>query len=351
MTPTPNSITPNPATPYLVVDQFGAFVGRHSERLQVRKGNELLQEAPLFNLEGVIIASHGVALSADAITACADAGIPIHFVHASGRISASIFSAGLTGTIQTRRAQLEAAHTRHGFTLAKAFALGKISNQAALIRYLAKYRKGIKPDLHRELKQRADEVMACAAQLRALSGHTAEEIRLQLLSIEGHAAEKYWEAIRLVVHVPSDWKGRSGRGATDPVNAALNYGYGILYSQVERAIVLAGLDPYAGFIHADRPGKPSLVLDLVEEFRVPVVDRTIFAMINRGTKLEIDSENLLVQKTRRAIAENILARLDKPECYERKKLALRHIIQYQARHIATFLRGDRAGYKPFIVRW
>ncbi|MGB9880222.1 MAG: CRISPR-associated endonuclease Cas1, partial [Anaerolineae bacterium] len=327
------------------------FVGKHSERLQVRKGNELLQEAPLFNLEGVIVTSHGVAFSSDAIVACADAGIPIHFVHPSGRITASIFSATLTGTIQTRRAQLEAAQTKHGITLAKAFALGKISNQAALIRYLAKYRKGIKPDLHRELEQRAAEITAYAAALRDLSGRTAEEIRLQLLSLEGHAAEKYWEAVRLVVNVPRDWEGRSGRGATDPVNAALNYGYGILYSQVERAIVLAGLDPYAGFIHADRPGKPSLVLDLVEEFRVPVVDRTIFAMINRGTKLEIDAENLLVQKTRRTIAENVLVRLDKPERYERKKLALRHIIQYQARHIATFLRGDRANYKPFIVRW
>lgn len=338
-------------TQYLIVDEFGVFVGKHSERLQVRKGEELLQEAPLFNLEGVIITGRGVALSADAVTACADAGIPVHFVHVSGRISASIFSAGLTGTIQTRRSQLEAAHSRHGVALAKAFALGKISNQAVLIRYLAKYRKGIKPDLHRELEQRAAEIMACAAELRALPGRTAEEIRLSLLSIEGHAAEKYWEAIRLVVRVPSDWKGRSGRGATDPVNAALNYGYGILYSQVERAIVLAGLDPYAGFIHADRPGKPSLVLDLVEEFRVPVVDRTVFAMINRGTQLELDADNLLVQKTRRTIAENVLARLDKAERYERKKLSLRHIIQYQARHIATFVRGERATYKPFVVRW
>lgn len=351
MTPTFNSLTPNPITPYLVVDGFGTFISRHSERLQVRKGNEVVQEAPLFTLEGVIIASHGVALSTDAIAACAEAGIPIHFVHASGRVNASIFSASLTGTIQTRRSQLEAYQTQRGVTLAKAFALGKISNQAALIRYLAKYRKGIKPNLHRELEQKARDILACTVELRALAGNTADEIRLQLLSIEGHAAEKYWEAVRLVVRVPPDWQGRTGRGATDPVNAALNYGYGILYGQIERAIVLAGLDPYAGFIHADRPGKPSLVLDLIEEFRVPVVDRTIFAMINRGTKLELDADNLLVQPTRRTIAENVLARLDKPERYERKKLALRHIIQYQARHIATFLRGDRAHYRPFIVRW
>jgi CRISPR-associated protein Cas1 len=61
-----------------------------------------------------------------------------------------------------------------------------------------------------------------------------------------------------------DWPGRQTQGATDPLNAALNYCYGVLYAQVERALVLAGLDPYGGFLHVDRPGKPSLTLDLIE---------------------------------------------------------------------------------------
>lgn len=338
-------------TQYLIVDEWGAFVGKHSERLRVRKGDDLLEEVPLLHLEGVIVTGRGVSLSADAIAACADAGIPIHFVRFSGRVAASVFSAGLTGTVQTRRAQLEACKDSRGVTLAKAFAQGKISNQAALIRYLAKYRKETELHLHRKLGWLAGEILDGTAELDALDGETAEAIRGQLLSVEGRAAEKYWNAVRLVVNVPEDWAGRTGRGATDPVNAALNYGYGILYAQVERAVVLAGLDPYAGFIHADRPGKPSLVLDLIEEFRQPVVDRTVFAMLNRGTKLEMDAENLLVQATRRAIAEKVLERLDKPERYERKKMALRHVIQNQARHVATFVRGERAAYKAFVARW
>lgn len=338
-------------TGYLIVDQFGAFIGKHSERLQVRKGEELLQEIPLLNLEGLVIADRGVSLSADAIAACAEAGIPIHIVHHSGHVCASLFAAGLAGTIETRRAQLLAYDDHRGLALAKAFARGKISNQSALVRYLAKYRKETQPALYRELGWLAGEILDCAADLGELSGATSEEIRSQLLATEGRAAEKYWQAVRLVVNVPEDWPGRTGRGATDPVNAALNYGYGILYAQVERAVVLAGLDPYAGFIHADRPGKPSLVLDLIEEFRVPAVDRVIFAMINRGSKLEMDAENRLTQPTRRAIAENVLERLDKPERYERKKMALQHIIQSQARHIATFIRGDRPSYKPFLARW
>ncbi len=336
---------------YLIVDEWGAFVGLHSERLRVKKGGEVIREAPLVTLEGVIVTDRGVSLSADAVAACADAGVPVHVVRPSGAVVATLFSAGLTGTIQTRRAQMEAARDRRGVALAKAFVLGKVSNQAALVRYLAKYRKDADPALHRELTWLAGEIMDCAAELERVDGETAEAVRGLLLSVEGRAADKYWNAVRRVVSVPQDWAGRTGRGATDAVNAALNYGYGILYAQVERVVILAGLDPYAGLIHADRPGKPSFVLDMVEEFRIPAVDRTVFAMINRGTKLEMDEEHLLVQESRRAVAQAVLERLDKPERYERKKMALRHIIQNQARHVATFLRGERTAYRPFVVKW
>ena len=138
------------------------------------------------------------------------------------------------------------------------------------------------------------------------------------------------------------------RGARDGLNSALNYGYGILYGQMERALVLAGLDPYAGFIHADRPGKPSLTLDLIEEFRQPVVDRTVLGLANKGFEFKQDEDGLLAEDTRRALAEKVLERLEEStERYEGKKQALRVIIQSQARHLATFVRGDRADYEPF----
>ena len=131
----------------------------------------------------------------------------------------------------------------------------------------------------------------------------------------------------------------------------MNYGYGILYSQVQRAIVLAGLDPFGGYIHVDRPGKPSLVLDLVEEFRAPVVDRTILGLVNKGVKIEQDERGFLCDKTRRFLAEKIIARLESNERYEKKRHPLRTIIQKQARHLATFVRRERDAYDPFVANW
>jgi CRISP-associated protein Cas1 len=337
---------------HLIVEEYGAFVGKHQGRLQVKKGKALLQQAPLLHLEQVIISGKAVSFSAEAVAACAGQGIPIHFVSFNGAPYASLYSAGLTGTVQTRRAQLLAYQDGRGVRLAVAIAQAKLKNQAALLRYMAKYRKETEPNLHEELRRLALEVEDHLDKLAGLAQQAQiDEIRADLMGLEGRAAQKYWQGIKLAVQVGDEWPGRKGRGATDPVNSALNYGYGLLYGQVERAIVLAGLDPYAGFIHADRPGKPSLALDLIEEFRQPVVDRAVFAMLNKGSALKLDEQGRLTDESRQILIARIFERLEKPESYERQKIPLRIIIQSQARHLATFVRGDRAAYKGFEVKW
>jgi len=340
-----------PIIQHLIVDQYGAFLGKHSGRLQVTKDKEKLAEAPLLHLEQVLITGEGIGLSADAIRACCTAGIPIYFLDPAGRPYAALYAAGLTGTVLTRREQLLAYRDRRGVELAVAFARGKITNQANFLRYAAKYREEAAPEVGRLLHQEVKQVQAALEDLHHLRGDTVEEIRGQVLAIEGRAAQRYWDALRAVIPESYNWPGRVTRGARDPVNAALNYGYGILYGQVERALILAGLDPYGGFIHADRPGKPSLVFDLIEEFRAVVVDRTVVGMATKGMKLEMNDEGRLVEEARRSVAEKVLERLEAAERYEKKRQPLRVILQSQARHLATFVRGDRAAYEPFIARW
>jgi CRISPR-associated protein Cas1 len=299
----------------------------------------------------VLISGSGVSLSADAVRECAERGIPIHFISKSGTPYASLYSAGLTATVQTRHAQLLARDGERGLALAKAIAAGKIRNQASLLKYLSKNRKEKQPDLYEAVRLLATEVLDHLAELERYTGAKIDDCRNQLLSSEGRAAQKYWAGIGKLLLVELNWPGRRTQGASDPFNAALNYGYGILYSQVERALVLAGLDPYAGFLHVDRPGKPSLVFDMVEEFRQTVVDRTVVAMVNRGMALALDERGRLVDEARRTLADTLLKRLEAAEGYEGKRFPLRLIIQLQARHLATFLRGERAVYEAFVSSW
>ena len=337
---------------HLVVEERGAFISKYQGRLHVKKGKEVLQRAPLMHLEQVIVCGRAVSLSTDAVEACTEAGIPIHFVGYNGTPYASLYAAGLTGTVQTRRAQMLAYMDQRGVRLAVAMAAAKIENQAALLRYMAKYRKETEPELFSELRRLSLEVEDHLTGLdKLVDTPCVDACRSELLGLEGRAAQKYWRGVKAVVQVGPDWPGRSGRGATDPVNSALNYGYGLLYGQIERAVVLAGLDPYAGFIHADRPGKPSLVLDLIEEFRQPVVDRTVFALLNKGTAIEQDDRGRLIDTTRQTLISKIFERLEKPEKVNGQKVPLRLIIQNQARHMATFVRGDRTDYHGFTVKW
>lgn len=341
----------------LVADEFGCHIGKYSGRLKVTQKGDVLAQAPLMHLESVTVAGRGVSISAEAVRACTERGIPIHFVSGRGAPYASLYSAGLTGTVLTRRAQLDAYGNMRGTHLAIAFAAGKIANQANLLKYVGKYRKERDPELYKELRLLSFEVQDHLEELRVLEmessreGYCVDEIRGQLLSSEGRAAQKYWQGIKLVLPEELEWPGRKGRGARDPFNSALNYGYGILYGEMERALVLAGLDPYAGFIHVDRPGKPSLVLDFIEEFRATVVDRTVLGLVNRGAALNQDRRGMLEKETRRQLADHILKRLEASEKHEKKRHALRSIIQMQARHIATFVRGDRQDYASFRASW
>lgn len=346
-----------PIIQHLIADEFGTHIGKYQGRLKVTKKKEVLAQAPLLHLETVTISSSGVSISADAIRACTERGIPIHFMSSTGNPFAALYSSGLTGTVLTRREQLLAYNDQRAIHLALQFVSGKIQNQGALLKYVAKYRKETDPEVHQELRWLAGEVIDHIEELCAIDFlapreyYHIDDVRGQLLSIEGRAAQKYWHGFKTVLPETLAWPGRERRGARDPFNSALNYGYGILYSQVQRALVLAGLDPYGGYIHVDRPGKPSLTLDFIEEFRAPVVDRTILGLVNKGVVIEQDERGFLTDKTRRFLANKILARLESKEKYRKKRHTLRAIIQMQARHIATFLRGEHEAYDPFVVKW
>jgi CRISPR-associated protein Cas1 len=170
------------------------------------------------------------------------------------------------------------------------------------------------------------------------------------MGIEGAAGRLYWQSVAEIVSEKLTFLGREHRGATDEMNSLINYGYGILYAQVWGAVVNAGLDPFGGFLHVDRPGKPSLVLDLVEEFRQPVVDRVVIAHINLGEPVKM-ANGMLDVETRSGLADKVLQRLDAREPFDGKRYQVRSIIQMQARRAAAFLRRDATSYTSFRFKW
>jgi len=337
---------------HLIVEQRGCFVSKHQGRLRVEKDKQRLAEMPIMHLEQLLIVGNGVGLSSDVVRVCCEEGIPIHFLNGhDGDDYGTLFASGLTGMALTKRAQLRAYEDERGLALAKAFVSGKLQSQSNMLRYAAKYRKETDAELHQALQLAATEVLDRLPAIGRIGGAVDESTRAALMGAEGQSAARYWQAVATIIPTELAWPGRETQGARDPFNQALNYGYAVLRSQVRVALLLAGLEPNAGFLHADRPGKPSLTLDLIEEFRQAVVDRTLIGQVNRGFAIERDDEGRLDAPTRKRIAEKVIERMESTEPYEGKRQPLRHILQCQARHIATFVRGERPEYAPFVMGW
>jgi CRISPR-associated protein Cas1 len=333
----------------IVVEEFGMSLAKKSERLQVRRNGKVEREHPFFELEQITIANRGVSISTDVIEECVERGIQINFLTSTGKPYAKLTSPSLSATVASRREQIMAYKDARGRDIALEVVRAKTKNQINLLKYFGKYRRQSHPEVFQQIYTAVGEMEAIRASADHLQGETVDDLRGQLLSIEGRIGELYWGTVALILPEDLHFPGRQRQGAKDAVNSLLNYGYGILYSRVWGAVLLAGLEPFAGFLHVDRPGKPSLVLDMVEEFRQPVVDRTVFGWLNRGGRPVLTDDGLALE-TRKELAARITERLETPEPYEGKKHRLRHIVQEQARRLASFLRGQRM-YEAFTSTW
>lgn len=333
------------------VDGYGFRLGKKSERMVVKKADgETVWQFPLDHLSDVFILRNGSFLSTDLIAEAAIRGVSLHIMEPGGRPIAQLQSPALTATIETRRAQIQAETTPIGRQLAVAFVTGKVLNQSRLLRYCWKYLNQTDASRAEHIKKAAADLLRIRRQMLQITKQDSAEFREILMGFEGSAANRYWDAVGQIIRDRVNFPGRHHRGASDPVNCMLNYGYGILYAQVWSAILRAGLEPFAGFLHTDRPGKPSLVLDLTEEFRSPVVDRTVIAAVNLGQVAEL-KEGRMTQESRTELADKILKRLESRETVEGKEFQIRSIIQMQARRVATFLRGKSSRYRAFRFRW
>ena len=329
--------------------EFGTFLGRRSERLVIRKKKSEETEVPLFRVGEIVVPSRGVSLSGELIEAACERGIPITFVTSTGRPFAMLSSPMLTATVQTRRRQLAAFGESLGAEYCRLVVAGKLRNQAGFLTYGAKY-LGVKdPQARARVKSCVTALRDARRSALRVSGDKPDALRGELMGIEGAAGRSYWNGISALLGDNVVFEGRRHRGAADPVNALLNYGYGILYARVWASLLNAGLDPFAGFLHVDRPGKPSLVLDAIEEFRAPVVDRAVIAYVNQGRPVRFEGR-LMSDATRKAIAECVNERLSTRVVHRGRRIALQSVVQAQARSLATFLRRE-GPYRPFTMYW
>ena len=327
----------------LVVQTPGAQIGQRGDQLVVSVKGEETRKLPGQQVRAIYCFG-AVQITAQAAETCLELGIDVSYFSPAGRFLGLLRGLPASG-VDARRGQyrlFELPGVR--LQLAREVIRAKIHNQRVML-----MRNGDVPD----------RVVGLLANFR----DATESARglTELLGIEGSAAALYFEQFESMLKQREgwkfDWRGRNRRPPRDPVNALLSLGYSMLAKELTGVCHSVGLDPFLGFMHQPRYGRPALALDLMEEFRPLVADSVAISLINRG---ELGPEDFirsangtfLNDRGRKPFWEAWFRRLDTEVSHPEfsYKMAYRRMLEVQARQLWRFVRGEALAYHGFVTR-
>ena len=284
-------------------------------------------------------------ISTQAVVQALENNIDIVFLDSYGDPVGRVWFSKMGSTALIRRKQLEAAETAMGLELVKDMIHQKMENQARFLKKLMHARPGGESTFTGAIENIGQALSALNEETESLN--TA---RNRFMGLEGAAGRAYFQCLSSVMPERYQFNGRSRRPAEDPFNAVLNYCYGILYSLVEKACILSGLDPYVGFLHTDNYNKKSMVFDLIEPFRIFGEQTAVYLFTGKKMKDDyFDVKEMSVslnQEGKPVVVEAMNKHLDETVRYRRKNVKRRHILQHEAHRMANILLADTGEKRP-----
>jgi CRISPR-associated protein Cas1 len=329
-----------------------ATVRRDHLTLKVIIERQTKLAVPVHQIDG-LAAFGGVYVTPSAMALCADNNVAVSFLTPSGRLIARVDAPG-SGNVLLRREQFRAADAAEKrAAVAKAIVAGKIHNSRNLL--LRSAREADADEDRRELSAAADRLGQAIRLLGAVDD--ADSAR----GHEGDAARAYFDVFGRLIRVNRDSftpNGRTRRPPLDRMNALLSFLYGLLRHDCAAGLQAAGLDPSVGFLHVDRPGRPGLALDLMEEFRPLIADRVALALVNRqqvtadGFSVRDGGGIELADQTRRTVIAEYQKRKRDEVMHPtlNQKCPIGRLWFLQAKILARVIRGDLPQYVPCVLK-
>lgn len=327
----------------LVINTFAASLKRNGDRFVVRAGaNRLIASA--HKVRSILVTT-SVYFSTDAVALAIEHNIDVVFLDKFGAPIARVWPPRMGSTAAIRRRQLEAGAGADGLAIAREWVASKLRNQVEFLEELRERR----PAQHSLFDGSIGTIRSSLAQLQAVEG-SLDDLRGRVMGLEGSAGRAYFSCLGKLVPEAYRFDGRSRQPAQDGFNAMLNYGYGVLYSLVDRACICAGLDPFLGFLHTDNYNKPSLVFDLIEPFRIMAERATLLLFTGRRVRGEffesVPGGVALSKEGRAAFLPHYNERLNRPVKYpvqskpgKYRKIKRRETIAHEAHALANRLLG------------
>ena len=334
----------------LYVTTQKTYLHKKGDAIEVKVDDKTVASIPMINIDSIVCFGN-IYVSPFLLGVAPEFNITISFLSETGKFLARV-QGPVAGNVLLRKAQYRISDDKEkSAQVAKYFITGKIANQKTVLQ------RAIRD--HKE-KVDAERIQSAISILSRNLDKVERETDLdKLRGIEGDSAETYFSVFDELITSQKDgfqFKGRNRRPPLDNVNAMLSYVYTLLYHDMISACEVVGLDPAVGFMHRDRPGRLSLALDLMEEFRAFFADRLVLSLINRNeitaSQFEKTASGAVImnEKARKTL---ISAYQKKKEAvlnhsYVEKKMHLAILIQTQARLLARHLRGDIDGYPVYI---
>jgi CRISP-associated protein Cas1 len=295
-------------------------------------------------IESIII-SNKAMISTQAISLALENNIDLVFLDRYGFPIGRVWFSKMGSTALIRRKQLDAANCELGLNLVLDLIRQKINNQLAFLKKL-KYARPDKKELFQApLSTIQGSIEALDRNFKAL-----DESRSIIMGLEGTAGRAYFSCISKIMPEKFRFKGRSKRPAKNQFNAVLNYCYGVLYSRVEKACIIAGLDPFVGFMHTDNYNKKSLVFDLIEPFRIFAEQTAVYLFTGKKVKNEYfdikEHSCSLNEKGKPVVIESLNQHLEEKVRYKRRNVKRKYIISHEAHKLANILLEDEAMEHP-----
>ncbi len=327
----------------LIINTPGTFITQKDECFHLKQQEKVFNISPQ-KVESLVISNQAM-ITSQAIVMALEHNIDVIFLDKYGDPVGRVWFSKMGSTALIRRRQLEAIDSPLGLNLVLDMVTQKMTNQVQFLKKLMHARPGSDENLNAPLQTiervRAD-LSACDNDLEAA--------RNRLMGLEGTAGRAYFQSLSGLMPEKYRFDGRSRRPAKDPFNATLNYCYGILYSLVEKACILSGLDPYVGFLHTDNYNKKSLVFDLIEPFRIYGEQTAVYLFTGKKMKDEyFDSHDAAVslnQAGKPVVVEAMNKHLDESIRYRRKNVKRRYILQHEAHRMANLLLTDTGEKRP-----
>lgn len=298
----------------LIINTYGTYVHIKDEMFEVTITKEGKKEKHHFASQKVttIMLSKGAAISTDAIILAMKNNIDIIVFEYDGVPVGRFWHSKPGSTSRIRKQQLDASLNSTGVFWIKSWLAAKLSNQTEFLKRLKNHR----PDTSEKIQEKIDGISALKSKIEKQEAEKIDDIDSSLRGFEGTAGRVYFQVLSSLLNERYQFEGRSFRPAKDPFNAFLNYAYGVLYSRVEKALVIAGLDPYVGFMHRDDYNMKSMVFDFIEPYRI-YADEVVFKLfsakkvndshtdkITNGISLNTEGKNLLMQSLMKFLDED-----------------------------------------------